>query len=206
MANKNKSTIVKDACALFGITLVAGLVLGFVYQWTKPTIEKNRLEAETAAYKVVYADAANFQSSDALTAAVEDCANVLVGSNTEGITVNNAFEAVDANGDVIGHVMSVTTSKGFGGNIQISIGVTNDGQVTGIEVLESSETAGLGSKAADPEFKNQYLNKTVDSFEVVKENAVDNQINSISGATITSKAVTNAVNASIYFAKTVGGN
>lgn len=205
MENK-KSTIVKDALALFAITLVSGLALGAVYGLTKPVIEKNKLAAETAAYKAVYADAVEFQSTDALTAAVEDCATILANSNTEGITINSAYEAVDASGNVIGYVMSATSSKGFGGDIQISLGVTNEGQVTGIEFLVLSETAGLGMKAEEPEFKDQFVGKTVDSFEVVKADAGENQINAISGATITSKAVNNAVNASIYFAKTVGGN
>lgn len=207
MANKKKSTILKDAFALFAITLVSGLALGFVYQLTLPVIEANALAAKTEAYKVVYVDAANFEESETLTNAVADSANVLAGSNTEGITIDEAYQAVDASGNVIGYVMSTTSSKGFGGPITMSIGVTTDGQVTGIEFLTLNETAGLGSKAAEPEFKDQYVNKAVDGFTLVKSGAAsDSEINAISGATVTSTAVTNAVNASVYFVKTVGGN
>lgn len=207
MENKQKSTILKDALALFAMTLVCGLALGFVYEITKPVIEANELAAKTEAYATVYADADNFQENDELTAAVADGANILANSGTEGITIDEAYQAVDASGNVIGYVMSTTSSKGFGGSITISIGVTNEGEVTGIEFLTLTETAGLGMKASEPDFKDQYVGKLVDSYTVVKTGSTsDSEINAISGATITSNAVTNAVNASIYFAKTVGGN
>lgn len=206
MENKQKSTILKDALALFAMTLVCGLALGFVYEITKPVIEANALAAKTEAYAVVYADADTFTESDDLAAAVADSANILANSGTEGITIDDAYQAVDASGNVIGYVMSATSSKGFGGAITISIGVTNEGEVTGIEFLTLTETAGLGMKASEPAFKDQYVGKTVDSYSVVKGDAAsDSEISAISGATITSDAVTNAVNASLYFAKTVGG-
>jgi len=207
LANKKKSTIVKDALALFAITLVSGLALGFVYQLTLPVIEANALAAKTEAYKVVYADAANFVESEELKSSVENCDSILAGSNTEGIKIDEAYQAVDASGNVIGYVMSTTSSKGFGGPITMSIGVTADGQVTGIEFLTLTETAGLGMRASEPEFKDQYVNKAVENFSLVKGAAAsENEISAISGATVTSTAVTNAVNASVYFVKTVGGN
>ena len=207
MANKKKSTILKDALALFAITLVSGLALGFVYELTKPVIEANELAAKTEAYASVYADADTFTESDDLTAAVADAANILANSGTEGTAIEEAYQAVDASGNVIGYVMSVISSKGFGGEIKVSLGVTNEGEITGIEFLTLNETAGLGSKAADSEFKDQYVGKVVDSFTVTKDGAAsDDQINAISGATVTSNAVTNIVNAGLYFAKTVGGN
>ena len=207
MADKKKSTIIKDALALFAITLVAGLALGFVYELTKPVIEANELAAKTAAYATVYTAADSFTESDDLTTAVADAANILANSGTEGTTIEEAYQAVDASGNVIGYVMSVVSSKGFGGEIKASLGVTLEGEVTGIEFLTLNETAGLGSKAADSSYKDQYLGKVVDSFTVTKDGASsDDQINAISGATITSNAVTNIVNAGVYFAKTVGGN
>lgn len=207
MANKQKSTIIKDACALLCITLVSGLALGFVYEFTKPVIEANALEAKTAAYKSVYAEADGFEQSEDIADAVKDAANILASSGTEGTTIEEAYEAVDASGNVIGYVMSVISSKGFGGEIKASLGITLEGEVTGIEFLTLNETAGLGSKADDDEFKNQYVGKVVDAFAVTKDGATsDEQINAISGATITSNAVTNIVNAGVYFTKTVGGN
>lgn len=207
MENKQKSTIVKDALALFAMTLVCGLALGFVYELTKPVIAANELAAKTEAYATVYADADNFEETDELKAAVENSATILASSDAVGTAIEEAYTAVDASGNVLGYVMSITSSKGFGGEIKVSLGVTKEGEVTGIEFLTLNETAGLGSKAQDSEFKDQYLNKAVDSFTVTKDGASsDNQINSISGATITSTAVTNIVNSALYFVKSVGGN
>ena len=71
-----------------------------------------------------------------------------------------------------------------------------------IEFLALSETAGLGMNASQPEWKGQYTGKNVDSFTVTKNGAAaDNEIDAISGATITSNAVTGAVNGAVYFVK-----
>ena len=198
-----KSSIIKDALALFLITLVAGLALGFVYEVTAPVIQERKDAAKREAYAAVFADA-NFVESDAIKTALED-ENFLANSGTEGITINEAFVAQDSSGNDAGFVLSVTTSKGFGGPITMSIGVDNDGNVTGMEMLTIAETPGFGMKATEEEFQQQYINRGAETFEVVKENAGDGQINAISGATITSNAVTNAVNAALYFARTVGG-
>lgn len=77
-----------------------------------------------------------------------------------------------------------------------------DGTVSGIEFLTITETAGLGMNAQKPEWKAQYAGKNVEEFSVTKSGAsADNEINAISGATITSNAVTGAVNAAVYFAR-----
>ena len=85
--------------------------------------------------------------------------------------------------------------------MQISVGVTSDGALTGVGFLTLSETPGLGMKAQEPEFKNQFPGKSIaDVFEVTKTTAsADNQVQAISGATITSSAVTGALNAAAYF-------
>jgi electron transport complex protein RnfG len=82
------------------------------------------------------------------------------------------------------------------------MGYSLEGMVQGVEFLSISETAGLGMNATKTEFKDQFTNKSVDQFEVTKLGATaDNQIDALSSATITSKAVTNAVNAGIGFLK-----
>ena len=89
---------------------------------------------------------------------------------------------------------------GYGGDINFSMGVSMDGTVTGVEMLSLSETAGLGMRAKDEEFKGQFAGKTVDQFVVTKNGAsAENEIDAISGATFTSKAVTNGVNAGLRF-------
>src|SRR5699024_4500532 len=104
----------------------------------------------------------------------------------------------DASGETLGYAINMTTSEGYGGDISFSMGVQMDGTMNGISILSINETAGLGMNAQKDEFKNQYSNKNVESFEVTKTGAsADNQINAISGATITSDAITGGVNAGL---------
>ena len=88
------------------------------------------------------------------------------------------------------------------------MGIDNEGTVKGIEMLKISETAGLGMKAKEDRFKDQFKNKNVAQFSYTKTGAAsDFEIDAISGATITTKAVTNAVNTGLeYFARIGGAN
>ena len=107
---------------------------------------------------------------------------------------------LDASGSPMGYVVTATSGDGYGGNITVSIGITTQGEVKGIEFLTIGETAGLGMNADTPEWKGQFADKTVESFTVTKSGAsADNEIDAIGGATITSNAVTGAVNSALYF-------
>ena len=107
----------------------------------------------------------------------------------------------DAAGEVVGYVISARSGDGFDGNIVMSIGLDLNGVVTGIEFTEISETAGMGMRVQEPEFKDQYIGDDVERFVVNKAggSTAPEQIDSVSGATISSTAVTNAVNAARDF-------
>ncbi|WP_455714604.1 RnfABCDGE type electron transport complex subunit G [Anaerosporobacter sp.] len=204
--DKSNHTIIKDALALFCITLVAGILLGFVYEITKDPIKEKEQEAKQKAYQLVLKDAEYFQESETVTAVVEKSADILSdtdgASDFSGITINEALEAYDSSDSLIGYVMTVTTANGYGGDIKISLGIRLDGTVTGMEILSINETAGLGMKATESKFKKQFKDKNVDLFIYSKNGANSkNEIDALSGATITTEAVTGAVNAGIYFAK-----
>lgn len=187
--NKN---IIKDALMLTFITLAAGLLLGFVYEITKEPIAKQNELTKQKAYKAVFSEADSFEAQSS------EGALSLASIGFETATVDEAANALDANGNVLGFVYTITTSEGYGGNITITIGIDNDGAVKGVEFLTLSETAGLGMKAKEDSFKNQYVGKTVDKFTYTKNGAAsENEVDAISGATITTSAVTNAVNAGI---------
>lgn len=187
--NKN---IIKDALMLTFITLAAGLLLGFVYEITKEPIAKQNELTKQKAYKAVFSEADSFETQSS------EGAFSLASIGFETATVDEAANALDANGNVLGFVYTITTSEGYGGNITITIGIDNDGAVKGVEFLTLSETAGLGMKAKEDSFKNQYVGKIVDKFVYTKNGAAsENEIDAISGATITTSAVTNAVNAGI---------
>jgi len=194
-----KGGFMKDACILFAITLVAGACLGGVYEMTKGPIAAANQAAKEAAYRTVLADAASFQMDD-FTAAMDKANADVAGLDFGNVTVDECAIGLDASGAPVGYVVTSTSKDGYGGAITVSVGVSAEGEVKGIEYLTLAETAGLGMKAAEAEWMAQYANKKVDKFVVTKSGAAaDNEIDAIGGATITSNAVTGAVNAAVYF-------
>ena len=183
----SKGGFMKDAMILFAITLVSGACLGGVYEITKAPIAAAEMAAKAEAYKTVLPEAENTEIS---------------GLGYGNVTVDEAVSGKDASGAEVGYVVTSTSKDGYGGAITVSVGIEADGTVSGIEFLTLAETAGLGMNADKPEWKGQYAGKNVDLFTVTKNGAsAENEINAISGATITSNAVTGAVNGAVYYVK-----
>ena len=190
-----KNSIIKDTMIITVITLIAGILLGAVYGITEEPIAKQKLLAKEAACKEVYADADTFGQ---IVLDLNDVQNYLSDAGYTACTVDEIMGAQDADGNEIGYVFNMTSSEGYGGNISFAMGISKDGTLNGISFLSISETAGLGMKADTDEFKAQYAGKSVDEFVVTKKGAAsDNEIDAISGATVTSNAVTNTVNAGL---------
>ena len=192
--------IIKDCLILFVITLIAGAALGVVYDITKAPIAAQEAKKKVEAQQGVFADADTFD-------AIELDEAVLTAVQTNGVTVDEVYDAQTA-GAHAGYVIQATSPNGYGGNITLMVGVTADGTCNGYSLLTIAETAGLGMNATKPEWAAQFAGKAVEAFEVTKLGAsADNQIDAISGATITSNAVTEAVNACIAYANAMeGGN
>lgn len=184
--------ILKLGITLFAICAVAALVLGVTNNITAPVIEERNIQASNEARKIVLSEADEFKELD--------------GMNSD--IVLEVYEGIK-DGQVIGYTTK-TSSKGYGGAIELMVGISKDGKITGVEIGNHSETPGLGSKATEPMFKNQYVNKDVlNSLLVVKGSTNnDNEISAISGATITSNGVTSGVNAAmkIYNEKLSGND
>jgi len=203
--NKQANTLIHDAIALFIITIVAGVLLGAVYMITKDPIAKAEEEATNQAYAEVYKDA-EFTSDDAVTKAVESFqSDVAAGKIDASYTDVELIEARPASsgGSQAGYVIKVS-GKGYGGAVTIALGITNEGEVLGIQILDASnETPGLGQNSTKEDWNSQYVGMTADkTLSVVKDGSgsKDNgTINAISGATITSNAVTRAVNVALKF-------
>ena len=201
--------IVKNTLILTAITVVAGLLLGVVYGVTNDPIAKAQEKAKQEAFRSVLSDAETFESDTEFDA---DAASALLKEN--GYTsddISELAEGKDASGETVGYVVNVTSHEGYGGDIQFSVGVSTDDTLTGISILSIGETAGLGMKAKDdPSWGKQFAGKKVESFSVVKDGSGsgdDAKIDAISGATITSKAVTGAMNSCLaYFQSLEGGN
>ena len=106
---------------------------------------------------------------------------------------------MDKSGSVLGYVVTSHSNDSYDGLVQILVGINAVKTIKGIEMLELNDTPGLGQRAEEPEFKGQFAGKSGESLTVTKSgNAGEGEINAISGATITSRAVTNAVNAALY--------
>lgn len=199
MQNK-KSTLIRDALALFLITLISGLALSYIFEITKAPIATQQAEKKMKANQAVFEAASSFETDDELIGLASETDLTTINKDYKGITVDEISQAKDSNGETLGYNIIVTTTQSYKDSITLVIGYSKEGMIQGIEITDISETAGLGMKAEEPKFLQQYLNKDVDQFVVTKIGATsEDQIDAISGATITSKAVTNAVNAGIDF-------
>ena len=198
------NNIVKNTLILTAITVVSGLLLGVVYDITKEPIAQAQENTKQEAYRTVLSDASEFETVefDADTAA-----SLLSENGYTSDVITEIAEGTDASGATVGYVISVQSSEAYDGSLSLSVGIASDGTVKGIEMLEISETAGLGMKADEAEFKDQFKDKSVQKFTYTKTGEDgDDKIDAISGATITTNAVTNAVDSAlVYFQNELGG-
>ena len=181
-----KTEIIKVGAILFVITAVAALILAIVNGFTSPVIVENNKRAQEKAMRVVLPDAQSFEE---IRFTADDASSV---------------KAVYSGGDA-GNVVKVSP-VGYGGTIEMVVGISSDMKVTGLEIISQSETAGLGSNCTNDSFKAQFIGKTT-GIKVSKNGAGDNEIDAISSATITSKAVAKGVNDALDLLKIMkGGN
>lgn len=201
---KDMKNMIKDACILFAITLCAGIILGFVYQITKEPIAAQKEKTKMKACEEVFEGAADFKTENSPT--FEKARAILDEAGYPKQDIVEEMTAFDEAGSILGYVITVTTHEGYGGDITFSMGVKADGTLNGISILSIAETPGLGMKA-EKIINPQLENKKVEVFEYTKSGALsDGQIDAISGATITTSAFTNGVNAGLsYFRARVEG-
>jgi electron transport complex protein RnfG len=201
--NNEKKIMLKEAGILFAITLLAGLMLGFVYELTKEPIRLQEEKAIQEACRAVYVTAEAFEE-----AAYAPSAELSAQLKETGVEIGTVYNALDAAGAHIGYVLETTTSEGYGGKITLYMGVTNEGQLNGISILSIAETPGLGMRAEEV-LVPQFENAKADIFTYTKsQSQAENEIDAISGATITTEAVVNAVNGGVRFVaeELKGGN
>lgn len=193
-----KNKIIKDALALTLITLVAGVALGGVYEITKDPIARQEAQAKAEAYEQVFTDAAAFEEIEMDDTLIQMIRDQLDQEGYKAQSIEEVMRAEDQSGETLGYAFTVVTSEGYGGDIQFSMGVQNDGTLNGISILSIGETAGLGMNADTPAFKDQFVGKQVEKLQYTKNGATqDDEINAISGATVTTNAMTNGVNAGL---------
>lgn len=171
---------VKYALILFLITGVCVGILGAVNQITSPIIAENAKKTEEEAMKRLLSDSESFEEVTNIEDAVVRSVNI-----------------AKSGGEVVGYVVKVAPI-GYGGEIAMLVGMDTDRTIKGIDILSHGETPGFGANATKPDFKNQYMDKKA-PLAVSKSANNGSDIEAITGATITSTAVTDGVNAACQF-------
>ncbi len=196
----NKSGFMKDAFVLFAITLIAGVCLGFVYDITKGPIEQATIAANNKTYSQVLPAASAFADAEGSVDTIAATADEFLNLGFGGVAIESVLVGTDASGAEVGYVINSLSNDSYGGAVKLSVGFDAEGVITGVGIREINDTPGLGLKAKEPDFLAKYAGKNVESMTVVKTGATsDTEIDSISGATITTAAVTNAVNAALHY-------
>jgi len=169
---------------LLVICLISALLLGVANEATKEKIADVRAAANEKARKEVSPDADGFMLIE------ESVMNEVIAINP---SVTEVFKAQKGD-DVVGFVMK-SEPNGYGGAVVVITGVDMDGIVTGVRIGSHQETPGLGGNATLPKFYEQYNGKNaVNGIGVSKTGSSETEIQAISGATISSQAVTDGVN------------
>ena len=174
MANneKSKSTIIHDTICLFVITLVAGILLGGVYQITKGIIADREEQAKVEAYAAVYPGSEFSEDAD-INKKLEDFQKELaagsVTSQGEGALSDVEIQEV-WKADQGGYVMTCS-GKGYGGAVKLALGIDGEGKVIGIQITDcTNETPGLGQNSSNEEWNKQYVGMTsAQDVSVVKQ-------------------------------------
>lgn len=162
---------------LFIITAVSALVLAFTNSITAPVIAENERLANEKTRKELLNTAETFEQVD-----------------ISGENIVEVFKGT-TNGQTEGYVIKTSTA-GYGGEILVMVGIDKEGSITNVQVVKHEETPGLGANAKNESFSSQYQGKQAGkNIDVVKTAPNGEQIQAITGATITSKAVTKGVNA-----------
>lgn len=193
-----EATITRMGLTLAAICLVAAAALAVTYRMTRPTIEARTRADRVAALEVVLPDAVEFSQ------------------RRKGEKIDY-YQGFGRDGEPAGYAF-IGEARGYSSDISVMVGVDPSGEISGIKILSQQETPGLGTRAVEvpatrtfweailgrgekgppgrPPFQEQFVGKTVDRLEVVT-GETETEIEALTGATITSRAITDAVRESL---------
>lgn len=174
MERKDIFDIAKIGAILCAITAISAGILAFINDLTAPVIAANNEKKRDAAMMRVLPDATGFEKLD------------FEGDEL----VTEIYSGGDAG------MVVLCEPKGYGGAISMVVGIDAEGKVSGIDITGQSETPGLGANCVNDDFKGQFTGKNGE-LKVAKNASKADEIDAISSATITSKAVTKGVNAAL---------
>lgn len=159
---------------LFVVCCFSAVSLSFLYVKTQPKIESNKIAKELKLKRLVVPTAENF-----------------VMKSLNGIEIEECF---DTNKNVVG-ILVKNSCKGYAGNIEYLVGIKIEipPKILNIKILSHKETPGLGANVTKEKFLSQFVDKTPQEI-LLKKDDVNGKIDSITGATITSRAITDSLN------------
>ena len=174
---EKKKALLPPYVILMLVAIVMSFAISGVYLVTKDRIEEAAAQAQYEARAAVMPDAADMEELPL----------------EENAAVDYCYAAYDASGALMGYVSQVTVI-GFGGEIEVTVGVDTGGSITAISVggQSFSETSGLGARTREPAFTEQFQGKS--GTLVLKKD-----IDSVSGASISSGAVVSGVNKALQY-------
>jgi len=210
-------TMIHYAFVLLAISAVACAILALVNNQTAPLIAENKVKAELEARQAMFPDAViTFIDKDTTTVPEPNPINddpPIVMSEADYRNVPRRptkfydptfvyYEAHDAEGNLLGYILD-TEGKGYGSTIKVMVGVTTDYTIQKVKILEQQETPGLGTNCEKPEFLQRFIGKKPGRNDIwnngwfLRVDKDGGDIQSISGATITSRAVTKAIKTAV---------
>jgi len=180
---KESTVYVLKICAvLLVITMCVAFLLSFVNAVTKDVIAANEAAKISEALSGLFPSAAKLEATK---------------SEGEYSAPVNAFYGVKDGDTLIGYYADVSP-VGFKGAVNLMVGLDTEGKVVGVKIISHGETIGIGTRIEDEEFLGGFVGK---------EGALDGSVDTISGATYSSKAVISGVDAALDAYKTMkGGN
>lgn len=184
MKKFNLKEILVPTVSLFLICAVATALLGMTNSVTEEKIKEVAAETSAKARLKVCENAESFEEK----------------TDKDG---NAYFVAKDKGGNTVGYAVT-TEDKSYGGKIEVMTGLSADGKITGVEILAIDDTPGLGMNAKKDSFRNEYVGKS-GALTVSKSASADSEIQALTGATITSNAVTRCVNKATEIYKNATG-
>jgi Na+-translocating ferredoxin:NAD+ oxidoreductase subunit G len=167
--NAKSESIALITLNLLIASLVSGIVIASVYFATAPYASEQRIKQKNEAMRSLIPTATTFRETE----------------------VNDSMYIAKDNDTTLGFIV-ITQARGYGGNISIMSAIDQRGRIISYKILSHSETPGLGSKADLPEFKNQFTGKAASEL-IVSKRKEPGKIDAITGATITSNAVAEAL-------------
>lgn len=169
-AAESQNSFFKIALNLTIACLISGIIIAGTYAVTHPVAVRQAALLKEQSMKDLIQDADSFQP----------------------VPEKPEWFAAFKGGHKIGYIVPAE-SKGYGGKIKMLVAVTPEGKVIDYNVLAMNETPGLGDKGAKSPFRDQFAGKAGADLVVVKDQTKKNNIQALTGATITSRAVTKGV-------------